>query len=314
MQGSAQRFLIVVAACTLAWLTSVASIANAQPTAATTAAAPSESRTVPVTAAKPNWPYTAHRNAFRFYSTVPIDHLQPQIDRLISLPEEIQTKLGMAFATTPFHATPIHVIVLADQQEFESYVQRHYPGLKSSRAMFIRDRGPGVVLTWWHPQWLMDSRHEVTHAFLHSRNIAIPLWLDEGLAEYFEHNGLGSDHPVHAGPIRAQLRFGQIADLEEQEKWSTHAQLTAEQYRDAWGTVAFLMHHSDASKDEFLAYLEDLFSDRATGLLSYRMRRAVPRWREAYIKHYQIASKTPLETATATTQEKQPATKPTSLR
>lgn len=313
MQGSAQRFLIMVAACMLAW-PYAASTANAQRIAATAVTVPSESRNIPTSATKPSWPYTAHRNAFRFYSTVPIDPLRPQIDRLISLPDEIQNTLGTAFATTQLHTTPIHVIVLADQQEFESYLQRHYPGLKSSRAMFIRDRGPGVVLTWWHPQWLTDARHEVTHAFLHSRNLAIPLWLDEGLAEYFEHDASGSDHPVHAGPIRAQLKFGQIADLDEQEKWSTHSQLTAEQYRDAWGTVAFLMHHSDASKDEFLAYLEDLFADRATGLLSYRIRRAIPRWREAYIRHYQRASNAPAETATITNQIEQPATKPTSLR
>jgi hypothetical protein len=114
--------------------------------------------------------------------------------------------------------------------------------------------------------------------------------LDEGLAEYFEHDGHGAEHPVHLAPLRAQLKFGRLADLELQEKWRSDMPLTGEQYRDAWGSVAFLMHSSPALREEFLAYVSDLLADRATGFLSYRIRRAVPRWRDAYVKFYQSAT------------------------
>jgi hypothetical protein len=234
----------------------------------------------------PSWPFTAQRGPFRFYSTIPIQHFETQIESLIALPKEIETALGIELAESP-----IDIVVLANEKEFDTYLHDRYPGLRHSSALFIQNRRSGLVLTWMHENWLVDSRHEVVHALLHAHRVALPLWLDEGLAEYFEHGLNRPEHPVHASPLRAQLKFGRIADLELQERWPSNMELSSEQYRDAWGTVAFLMHHSDATRQEFQLYLSDLFSDRATGFLSYRIRRTVPRWRDAYLKHYQSESK-----------------------
>ncbi|MFN7731594.1 MAG: hypothetical protein ACK5OB_06805 [Pirellula sp.] len=265
------------------WLTNAASVWGQAPQSHRLAA--DEGTSLSPRSAPKAWPHTAEVGSFRFYSTLPIERFRSQIDHLVSLPEEISTQLGVEL-----RIPTIYVVVLADQREFEAYLRDHYPGVKQSQAMFIRDRGAGLVLTWMQEHWLIDSRHEVVHAILHAQNVSIPLWLDEGLAEYFEHGGPGPEHPVHLAPLRAQLKFGRVADLELQEKWRSEMPLTGEQYRDAWGSVAFLMHHSSALREEFLAYVSDLMADRATGFLSYRIRRAVPRWRDAYVKYYQGAS------------------------
>ena len=43
-----------------------------------------------------------------------------------------------------------------------------------------------MVYTYWGNRIQQDLRHELTHAILHSVLKDVPLWLDEGLAEYFE--------------------------------------------------------------------------------------------------------------------------------
>ena len=43
-----------------------------------------------------------------------------------------------------------------------------------------------LVYTYWGDRIQQDLRHELTHALLHSVLKDVPLWLDEGLAEYFE--------------------------------------------------------------------------------------------------------------------------------
>ena len=43
-----------------------------------------------------------------------------------------------------------------------------------------------AVYAYRHPELPIDLRHECTHALLHANLPMVPLWLDEGLAEYFE--------------------------------------------------------------------------------------------------------------------------------
>ena len=54
------------------------------------------------------------------------------------------------------------------------------------RAFFLAQGSRQVVYTYFNPQLEVDLRHEATHALLHLAIAELPLWLDEGLAEYFE--------------------------------------------------------------------------------------------------------------------------------
>lgn len=230
----------------------------------------------------PNWPHKGTVGPFRFYSTIPLSSLESDLPKLQSLPAEISSVLGVAIAESP-----IHVVVLEDKTSFEHYLKEHYPQVPNRRALFIRDRGAGLVLTAHHPNWLIDARHECTHAIMHAQNVSLPLWLDEGLAEYFETTDANRvHHPVHREAVRTQLKFGQIPELEPLELIPSHSEMNALEYRDAWSLVAFMVHHSDASRGTFRTYIDDLFKQRAVGLLNARVRESVPQFRDEFTQFF----------------------------
>lgn len=231
-----------------------------------------------VSSSVPNWPHKGHIGPFRFYSTVPLSSLESDLPRLQSLPGEIASVLGVRI-----NETPIHVVVLEDKESFEHYLKEHYPQVPNRRALFIRDRGAGLVLTAYHPNWLMDARHECTHAIMHAQNVSLPLWLDEGLAEYFETTDANRVlHPVHHEAVKTQLRFGQVPELEPLELKPSHSEMNGLEYRDAWALVAFMVHHSDVSRETFRTYVDDLLRQRSVGLLHGRVRESVPQFREEF--------------------------------
>lgn len=244
------------------------------------------------------WPYTFQAKGFRFYSLVPPKVLDPHLSSLVCLPDEIEQATSLAL-----EKIEIHVLVFDTRRSLDEYLHRYYPGMRAANSMYVRGPSPvnipGLVLTWFHSDWLVDARHEATHAILHSKHTDIPLWIDEGLAEYFEYPpeqpnsnqpSYPKSHPIHTKLIQTQLRFGQFANLQEQERWDPNRKLSNQQYRDAWGSVAFLLHHDEGTKLEFQTYLRDLFDDRASGHLSFRLRRSIPDWRIAYVRYFRDAT------------------------
>lgn len=244
------------------------------------------------------WPYTFEAKGFHFYSLVPPNVFDSDLPSLVSLPNEIEQATNLALGKTE-----IHVLIFDTRRSLDEYLYRYYPGLRAANSMYVRGPNPantpGLVLTWFHSEWLVDARHEVTHAILHSKHTDIPLWIDEGLAEYFEYpseeptpnqSSPPKSHPIHTKLIQTQLRFGQFANLQELERWDPNRRLSNQQYRDAWGSVAFLLHHDEATKLEFRTYLKDLFDDRASGHLSFRLQRSIPDWRIAYARYFRDAT------------------------
>ncbi len=83
---------------------------------------------------------------------------------------------------------PIEVYILNDRQDFEHFLKFYYPELPPRRAFFIAKGSQRVVYTFASPRLEEDLRHEATHALLRGAFGDLPLWLDEGLAEYFEND------------------------------------------------------------------------------------------------------------------------------
>jgi hypothetical protein len=62
----------------------------------------------------------------------------------------------------------------------------HHPNLPRRRAFFVETDTRLSVYAYWGDRVAEDLRHEVVHGYLHAVVPHLPLWLDEGLAEYFE--------------------------------------------------------------------------------------------------------------------------------
>ena len=71
----------------------------------------------------------------------------------------------------------------------------------------------------------------------------VPLWLDEGLAEYFEVPAADREHGnPHAKYIKIGAHLGQVPLLEDLEQIRDLSEMTRSRYRAAWAWVHFMLH------------------------------------------------------------------------
>ena len=80
----------------------------------------------------------------------------------------------------------VHFFLFQAKGTYQSYMKQYFPRVPYRRALFIKARGPGMVFAYQGNDFEIDVRHECTHALLHTWLPHVPLWLDEGMAEYFE--------------------------------------------------------------------------------------------------------------------------------
>src|SRR5262249_28227348 len=147
----------------------------------------------------------------------------------------------------PLGTRDVYVYLFEDRERYERYMETRWPQLPKRRAFFIADErrlGGGedlLVFTDWSDRVRQDLRHELTHALLHSGLKAVPQWLDEGLAEFFElppeQKGVNDAHLAH-------LRRGMLGfrpDMARLERLTELEQMTPAEYRESWAWVHLML-------------------------------------------------------------------------
>ena len=129
--------------------------------------------------------YSFRVSQFVFLSDIELKRDQPLFKELGVLREQVYRDLRL-----PPSNTEVFVCLFEDRDHFEKFMQNKYPYLPKRRAFFVaQPRRLGgtedlMVFTYWGDHIQQDLRHELTHALLHSTLKDVPIWLDEGLAEY----------------------------------------------------------------------------------------------------------------------------------
>ena len=132
--------------------------------------------------AKPTpFPHKFVREQLVLHSDFPLPEKHRLIDALNMQRESLCEKLALAPTDEP-----IHVYLFADDVSYYDYLKYHYPGFPLRRAIFVETDVELSVYAHWGDHVAEDLRHEVAHGYLHAAVPNLPLWLDEGLAEYFE--------------------------------------------------------------------------------------------------------------------------------
>jgi hypothetical protein len=133
----------------------------------------------------------------------------------------------------------------------------------------------------------IDVRHECTHALLHAWLPDVPLWLDEGLAEYFEvPRGKRAEHNPHWAVVAALVKSGQQPRLDELESLENLDDMGRDEYRDAWAWVHFMLHGPREASEELLRYLDELHAGSQPGRLGERLRRRFPDLNRRLTQHF----------------------------
>ncbi len=198
----------------------------------------------------------------------PLGEIQPLLAQLPQLQASLTEALGV-----PAVEESIEMYLFRSKGTYDHYLSRNLPKVTYRRALYIKDGGPGRVYAYRGPHFEVDLRHESTHAILHGVLPVVPLWLDEGLAIYFENPSekRAFDSPQWDG-VRWALRLGGIHRLESLEKKRRVEEMDRGDYRSSWAWVHFMLHGSPEARDELVRFVADLQSGGPVGLLSQRLR------------------------------------------
>jgi hypothetical protein len=213
---------------------------------------------------------------FVFYSDFEVDRRLPLFTELANLREQVYKELRLPSANTV-----VHVYLFEDRERYERFMRAKYPELPKRRAFFVaQPRGVGatedlLVYTYWGNRIQEDLRHELTHALLHSVLKEVPLWLDEGLAEYFEvPPGWQGVNFQHLDRLCRGESFQ--PDLTRLEQMSQVQQMAPSEYREAWAWVHFMLHSRPEAKNVLVKYLQELRAGTPPGALRPGLAAAVP--------------------------------------
>jgi hypothetical protein len=197
-----------------------------------------------------------------------LDYDHPLISDLIKLRKEVAETLNLEF-----EGPPVVVYLFADERKYYDYLKSSYPELPPRRAYFIGTSHELAVYTYWGDRIQEDLRHEFTHGLLHSTLRIVPLWLDEGIAEYFEvvARRPGTLNTNSVQQLSKALKNGWRPNMSRLETLEDVSEMKQADYQESWAWVHFMLHSSPLTKETLLTYLQDLRTDANPGELSDRL-------------------------------------------
>jgi Protein of unknown function (DUF1570) len=189
------------------------------------------------------------KNQFRvapyvFFHDFELRHDHPIFRDLENLRDQVYKELHL-----PLGTAVVKVYLFESEERYDRFMRAKYPDLPHRRAFFmVLPTALGgeslVVYAVWGEQIQRDLRHELTHALLNSVLKNIPIWLDEGLAEYFEvpaeRQGVNASHLEMLrhppdGPLTFDLARLEAIGSSEVDK------MNRPEYREAWAWVHLML-------------------------------------------------------------------------
>lgn len=222
------------------------------------------------------------RDQLVFYADFTLPRRHRLIDELVALRSDIHQKLLL-----PLSDEPIYVYLFYDADDFRQFMAHRYPRLSNRRAFFVETDTRLAVFAHWGDRVAEDLRHEVAHGYLHAVVPNLPMWLDEGLAEYWEtprgQKGLHSDH-VEALWDRHQ-RFYWKPALERLERFRDAEEMSSLDYAEAWLVVHWLLETTEPRRQLLQNYLARLrLSGSSRSLVEY-LHEAEPEYESHLLNH-----------------------------
>jgi hypothetical protein len=224
---------------------------------------------------------------FVFYADFDVNRGLPLFTELANLRDQVYKDLQLPSANTV-----VQVYLFETRDRYEQFMKAKYPKLPQRRAFFVaqpRAVGAGedlLVYTFWGERIQEDLRHELTHALLHSVLETVPLWLDEGLAEYFEvPPGWKGVNYQHLDRLRRDSGASFHPDLARLERLDQVDQMRPAEYREAWAWVHFMLHANPDARKILVTYLQELRRTSTPPALRPRLAAVVPALDVSLEKH-----------------------------
>lgn len=237
-----------------------------------------------VAAEKEAWVDARQVGPFIIQAKFVLTPFEKLFNELPDLQRELTRTLGI-----PPAKDPIYVYLFDSDEEYRAYTQKHFPKVPYRTALFVLEDGLPGVYTFRKADLDVDLRHECTHALLHASLPVVPLWLDEGIAKYFEVPAAqrAFDHPYFDDlKWKWSIRLGMVRSVESLEQRDDLSQMDSADYRYAWAWVHFMLHGPQPAHDALVQYLACYQQSTPPGKLSVRLAAAVPNPTEQMIQHF----------------------------
>jgi hypothetical protein len=220
----------------------------------------------------PTWHTTRRCGPFLVHSEFSLESHARALRSLASLPSQFHKTLDL-----PTTGQPIHLHLLSNRRRYREHVRTWVRGGTKRRALFLKTRDRAYVFAYRHDNWSEDLRHECTHALIHNALPFLPLWLDEGLAEYFEQPipAPSAVHP-HLGRLRWSMRLGWSPSLKRLESRRRFQSVTSRDYRESWAWVHFLLHGPPPARQALADYLTAIKNNKPPGHFSQFLETRLP--------------------------------------
>lgn len=219
-----------------------------------------------------------------------MDGTDPIVKELEELQQQITSTLGL-----PEQRDPVVVYLFSDESTYRYYMQTTWSNLPPRRAYFVGTPRELSVYSFRSDRTEEDLRHEFTHGVLHACLQNVPLWLDEGFAEYFEVRGPspGSPHSEHLDELKSEALKGWGPNLYQLELVHDFQHLTRRDYAESWAWVHFMLHGDPAARQTLVKYVAGLTANGEPPRLLPTLEKNVPNYYAAFNRHLDALQRTP---------------------
>jgi hypothetical protein len=203
-------------------------------------------------------------------------------DEIIALRGDMAKQLWL-----PTSDETIDVYLFESEERYRGFMKLYHPEFPTRRACFVGTDTHLTVYAQWGDRIAEDLRHEVTHAYLHASIPNIPLWLDEGLAKFFEQprgqRGMNRDYIA-----RLQTRIDQKEwrpNLRRLERLAPDAEMSLDDYDEAWAWVHLMLEGREDFHEVLNQYLKELRQEGSGELISTQCAKLVPGLEQVFLDH-----------------------------
>ena len=201
-------------------------------------------------------PYVQTCGVVVVQANFPLMEIASILDEINQLQYDLNRYIGV-----PAPKEKIELCLFKSEETYIAFLREFFPRAPGDRrALYVKlDNKPGTLMVQKSKDFEIDLRHEMTHAIIHTSIPKVPIWLDEGLAKYFEVpiQDRAGEHP-YMSPVRWNAKLGVVPSLDRLTKLETIDDMGTKEYRDSWAWTHFLIHRSPETHRLLAAYLQML--------------------------------------------------------
>ncbi|MFO1020255.1 MAG: hypothetical protein U0903_06115 [Planctomycetales bacterium] len=229
-----------------------------------------------------DWGEARRAGAFVFRADFPLRDEEQLLREMSQLGADLKQTLGIKLSP---HNT--EVLLFHNRAAYQKYLSIRVPEGVNRPALFVKTDELARVYAFRGPELSTHLRHEGTHALLHGSLKILPLWLDEGLAEYFEvpAEARPSENP-HLRSIKWGARLTWRPHLRNLAAKREMQEMGPKDYRDAWGVVHFLIHGPEPARQILVEYLQTIQKGEAPEPLEKQLEASLPGYEDRIAQHF----------------------------